>query len=332
MKVLKPGLLTTIQDLGRYHYQKYGVIISGGMDSFALRISNLIVGNEEDEAVLEITLQGPTLQFEEEISIAICGASLSPTLDGEAVPEWGPIRVKKGSILSFGEPLAGCRSYLAVSGGFVVPEVMESKSTFLRAGIGGAFGRALMAGDSLHVRKHAIQRPPFQGFTGAQTPTAGERSTSWFVSSNVFPHYAPEPVVRFIRGREFDLFSRESQRDFLSEAFLVTPSSDRMGYRLSGPALSLKSPVNLLSSAVVSGTVQVPSDGQPILLMSDHQTTGGYPMIAHVITVDLPVLAQMKPGDKVRFAETSIEEAHSLIRQEARGISMLKWAIQRKAE
>jgi antagonist of KipI len=324
LHVLKPGLLTTVQDAGRYGYQRYGVMAGGAMDSFALRVANLLVGNPEGEAALEITLQGPALRAEDDLLVAICGGHLAPTLDGEPVPEWQAVPVKKGSVLEFRYAQHGCRAYLAVAGGFEVPEVLESKSTFVRGKMGGFHGRALQAGDVL-----ACGKAPADATANA---IAAERfaatTRSRFVSWKLFPAYAKEPVIRVTRGNQFEAFDAESRERFFTEIFQVTPQSDRMGYRIDGPPLRLSSPLEMISEAVTFGTVQVPPGGNPIVLLADRQTTGGYPKLAQVASVDLPVLAQLKPGDKMTFAEITLEEAQELYLQRERGLRLLKRSLE----
>ncbi|WP_028594783.1 biotin-dependent carboxyltransferase family protein [Paenibacillus assamensis] len=312
LTIVKPGLLTTVQDLGRYGYQQQGVIVSGAMDTFALRAANILVGNATDAAALEITLRGPAIRFGVDALIAICGGVLSPTINGEAVALWRPVLVRTGEVLEFGECRSGARAYLAVAGGIDVPMVLQSRSTYLRAGIGGHEGRALRAGDVLSIgaasnlavcymkeRQAALQAVPFLAAT-------------WFIGYTAQPAYRYEPVIRYVRGREFAKFTTESREELVHRRFRISPQSDRMGYRLEGGALRLEAPVELLSEAVSFGTIQVPPDGNPIVLMADRQTVGGYPKIAQVASVDLPVLAQMKPGERIRFTEISLEEAQQL--------------------
>ncbi|WP_018131854.1 5-oxoprolinase subunit C family protein [Effusibacillus pohliae] len=327
IRVMRPGLLTSLQDLGRHGVQKYGVVASGAMDPFALRLANLLVGNEEAEAALEMTIQGPTLLFERDALIAICGAALSPKIDGRSVPEWRPVLVKGGSVLQFGMAIAGCRAYLAVAGGFDVPVVMGSRSTYLRAGIGGFQGRALKEGDVLRVRpasRRSLHRMRKLAKGMDSCPFA---ATDWAVTSDLLPAYGKNPVIRAMRGGQFDWFTVDSQERFFTEPFQVTPQSDRMGYRLSGARLRLAEPRELISEAVAAGTVQVPAGGQPIVLLADRQTTGGYPKIAQVASVDLPVIAQVKPGETVRFQEITLEEAQALYRRREREIELLKQGI-----
>lgn len=330
IRVIRSGLLTSVQDLGRYGLQKHGVIVSGAMDSFALRVANLLVGNGEGEGALEITMLGPTLLFEENSLISVCGGSLSPRIDGHPVPEWRPVYVKRGSVLQFGAPLSGCRAYLAVAGGFDVPVVMGSRSTYLRAGIGGFQGRALREGDVLPVR------PPSEWAARRMNElaaTAGSHSfaaSGWGVSREILPAYGKNPVLRVVRGTQFDRFAPDSRERFFNSEFLVTPQSDRMGYRLAGPRLSLSKREELVSEAVSAGTVQVPSEGNPIVLLADRQTTGGYPKIAQVITVDLPVIAQVKPGEKIRFQEIPLDAAQELYVLREMELRLLKQGVAMK--
>jgi antagonist of KipI len=313
IRVIRPGLLTTIQDLGRYGSQQFGVIVSGAMDPLALRISNLLVGNEQYDAVLEITLSGPALLFEQDALIAITGAHLSAAINGQAVPLWRPNWVRQGSLLEFGAPISGCRAYLSVAGGFDVPLVMHSRSTYLRARLGGFDGRPLQTGDLLNLRSAS-------SFVSQQLQSMSERgsgrpfvATDWFAGLDL-ADYTDNPTIRVITGGQYDWFDDASRETFVSEPFSITSQSDRMGYRLAGPTLRFIQPRELISEAVTMGTVQVPPEGQPIILMADRPTTGGYAKIAQVATVDLPALAQLKPGAKIRFLMISVEEAQELYR------------------
>ncbi len=313
IRVNRPGLLTTIQDLGRYGLQQYGVIVSGAMDPLALRISNLLVGNEQHEAALEITLSGPALLFERDTLIAITGADLSAVIDGQRVPLWRPIFVKQGSLLEFGSPIRGSRAYMSVAGGFDVPLVMQSRSTYLRAGVGGFKGRPLQTGDVLHLRsasRFATRQLKRMSEKDSERPFV---ATTWFAGLDLAT-YADDPTIRVISGGQNDWFDDESREAFVSEPFRVTKQSDRMGYRLAGPTLRFIQPRELVSEAVTVGTIQVPPEGQPIILMADRPTTGGYAKIAQVATVDIPVLAQLKPGAQIRFLTISVEGAQELYR------------------
>ncbi|MBB6734421.1 biotin-dependent carboxyltransferase family protein [Cohnella zeiphila] len=326
--ILKPGLLTTVQDLGRYGVQKYGVIVGGAMDAFALRIANLLVGNGENDAGLEITMLGPEIYFPEAALIAIGGGDLSPVLNGRQVPAWRTVYVPEGSRLQFGRMKLGCRAYLAVAGGLDVPVRMNSRSTYLRAGIGGHEGRVLQAGDRLPIGEpSSIGRhlaDLLAGEARGDEPAIGR----WSVSPELLPAYAANPTLQAIAGQEQDLFDNEAISRFYQEDYSVRTESDRMGYRLSGGELRLATKRELISSAVTFGTVQVPPDGQPIVLMADRQTTGGYPRIAQVASVDLPLLAQTPLGGRIRFRAVSLEEAQKQYLVREKGIRVLRSGLE----
>lgn len=311
IKVIKAGMLTTIQDLGRIGYRKDGVIESGAMDKDALLMGNLLLGNEETEAGLECTLSGPTLLFENEALIAITGADLSAEIDGAAVEMWRPILVAKGAVLSFGEALAGCRAYLTVQGGFDIPQVLGSYSTYLRAGFGGFEGRALKKGDQIAFKQ--------------EIPVLPER-LNWSLSRGMYASLNPE-VIRVIKGPEFDLFQEKSIADLFIKAFTISNAADRMGYQLEGPLLQLKTNKEMLSSAVAFGTVQVTAEGSPVVLMADHQTTGGYPRILQVLSVDLGKLAQLRSGQVIQFEMLTLKQAQKLLTARTEEINQLKQSL-----
>lgn len=322
MKIIKPGLLTTIQDAGRNGWQRYGVVVGGVMDSLSFRIANRLLGNPEGLAVLEITLQGPTIQFEEFTYCVLTGADLSPRLNSQTITLYRPFPVHPGDELSFNYPNIGCRTYLAVSGGFVVAEVLGSRSTYLRSAMGGYKGRKLQEGDRLQSGTHEGMDQLCNFFQFSQTKRYP------LVSQTLNPSYQTYRSIRFLPGPEWHLFNNDAQKQWQEQSFLVMPQSDRMGYRLQGPPIQLTKAEEMLSSAVTMGTVQVPSDGQPIILMADRQTTGGYPRLAQIITADLPVLAQVRPGDKLRFQLCSLEEARSALMEQERQLANLFWALE----
>lgn len=327
VRVIRPGLLTSVQDAGRYGFQKHGVIVSGVMDPLAHRIANLLVGNEEAEATLEMTLKGPILEFLEDALISICGGDLSPSVEGTPVPMWKPIFLKKGSVLDFGPCRIGIRAYLAIAGGWDVPLVMNSRSTYLRAGIGGFEGRALKAGDELSAGARTLLGKEMMKRLSGQSAQAAFTAAEWGVAQEMVPNYTSAPVIRAIRGNQYDWFTQESQIAFYSQPYKVTPQSDRMGYRLEGPILELTEPMELISEAVAFGSIQVPAEGKPIVLLADRQTTGGYPKIAQIATIDLPLIAQTKPGDTILFTEISREEAEWLLLDRENQIRQLKTGI-----
>ncbi len=291
LEVLKPGLLTTVQDLGRYGYQRFGVSVAGAMDSFSHRVANRLMGNEENAATLECTILGPTLHFLASTTIAVAGANLSPQMNERALPMWQAMRVNSDDVLSFSECRSGCRAYLAVAGGIDVPVVLGSRSTHTRTCLGGFEGRALKRGDLL--------------FTG--------ESKSKLIAATFelldYDEILSSRRIRLLKGPQFGDFEPRSIEDFLGRTYRVSSTSDRMGLRLEGPKLIHRNAADIISDAVPLGTVQVPANGQPIVLGADRQTTGGYPKVAVVIAADFPVIAQLKPQDEIRFELVSLDEA-----------------------
>jgi len=303
IEVVAPGLLSSFQDLGRRGFQHLGVPLNGVMDERAHRIANWLVGNRSGLATLEITLLGPTLRFGVPVCIALSGADLSATLNGDTMPLNQAVRVAAGDILSFGEPKRGIRAYLAVRGGYALEPVMGSTSTNIRAGFGGLGGKALRKDTTI----------PLKRASGHELPVAGILPA--FATGIVQEFDAP---LRVIAGREQDKFTPDSISAFCADSYQISPQSDRMGYRLKGTPLSRVRAVDMLSEAVSAGTVQVPPDGQPIILMADCQTSGGYPRIAHVAWVDLPRLAQFAPGRQLCFEWIDLAAAQRLAVAQAR--------------
>lgn len=301
-KVLNKGLLTTFQDKGRFGYQQFGVVTGGAMDLDSLRLANLVVGNGLDEACLEISMLGPTLQvLAEEAIISICGANLSPTVNEKPIPQWQSVKVFKDDIIKFGKPLMGVRSYLAVSGGFAVEEVLGSKSYYQRANI----GTHIEEGDVIF----GYRCPSMQTMKG--------------LAHSIQPNYAKNITVRVILGPHDHEFSDESLADFFEQPYKVM-QADRMGYRLNGDTpLKHKINADIASDAIPFGGIQVPSKGQPIILMADRQTTGGYTRIGTVISADIPMVAQVPPGGSIRFKKCTIDEAHIAYLEREKFISLL---------
>lgn len=309
LKVLRSGMQTTVQDLGRRGHRDAGVPLSGAMDPFALRVANSLVGNLEGQAALEFTLVGPELEFFEDALVAVTGAEC------EGVRSWRPLEIRAGERLNLGACARGCRGYLAISGGIEVEPVLGSRSTYLRGGWGGFAGRALREGDRLKMGVRASAR-----LSSTVSPFG------WQIDQRILPAYTSKPMIRATRGSP-----PVEWGDVLFKAeFKVTAQSDRMGLRLTGENLPRGSGRDLLSSAVIPGTVQLPPDGQPVILMADAQTIGGYPQIAHVISVDLPLVAQLRPGDALRFAEVSLDEAHRLALARERALAMLREGLAEK--
>jgi len=309
LEVLQPGAFTTIQDLGRYGYQKYGVPISGAMDRFALRVANLLVGNEEGEAAVEVTIIGPKLQALQNLWVAFTGADLSPEINGMASPMWRTLNIQKGDTISFGAPKSGCRAYVAFAGGIDLPVVMGSRSIHTRSNLGGN-GRALFKGDVIRVREPEGSWP--------------SRLLSYQLPADQIPVYGRDWLIRVILGPQNDYFTRRGMDTFLTGEYLITPQADRMGYRLKGPPIEHKAGADILTDATPPGSIQVPGDGMPIILLADAQTTGGYSKIAVVTSVDQDLLSQARPGDKVRFARVTLSAAHRLLEEREKKIQKLK--------
>ena len=298
--MLRPGLLSTLQDPGRHGLQHVGLCPGGAMDPVALALANALVGNERGEAALEITVIGPQLVFEEDTLVALCGAEF----DG-SFPHNRPLLVPAGSRLAVGRAVRGARAYLAVAGGFAVEPVLGSRSTFLPGGFGGFQGRALRHGDVLPLREPAAS----QRFQKLKS----RRGSSVRWSAPPLTLADREPVLlHVVEGQHFASFEPASQRAFYEAVWRISPDSNRMGFRLAGPVLGRVENAEVLSGPTCLGTVQVPANGVPIVLMADHQTTGGYPHIAEIVSADVPRLAQLAPGGTVHFARSDLGMAAEL--------------------
>lgn len=295
-RVISPGPFTTVQDRGRYGYLRYGVPISGVMDSFAARLANLLVGNEEEAAVLECTMAGPSLAVLDVADVAVTGAEMAVHLNGVAVAGWSSFRVTPGDILTIGPARSGCRGYIAVGGGIAVPIVMGSRSCYPAAGIGGHHGRALQPGDRLARGAQALLPAPRR------------------LPAELVPRYGDALTLRAIPGPQDDSFA-EGLTTFFAAGFTVSHEASRMGYRLTGPVIRQKpgTPPGLISEASVPGGVQIPPNGQPIIVLAE-QTVGGYAKIATVISGDLDSIGQARPGCSVRFQRVELAAAHELYR------------------
>ena len=305
-----PGLLTTLQDAGRRGWQKYGVPVAGAMDAQSLFMANVLAGNPPELAGLEITALGPTLLFHTPVAFALCGGQFPALLNGQPIAMNRAHSAPAGSVLQIGAAQEGFRCYLALQGGFALAPVMGSLSTYLKGGFGGLDGRPLQKGDTL-----PLANPQFW------LPNMEQRSFT--------PQPLPkEPVIRLLPGPQADCFDTRGWATLLREPYTIGQSSDRMGYRLEGPAIA-RAPGfdgNILSDGVAMGSIQVP-DGKPLIMMADRQTTGGYGKIATVITADLPLLAQCKPGDTIRFAEATLAEAHGALADQHRHLAALEQAV-----
>ncbi|MGD8524483.1 MAG: biotin-dependent carboxyltransferase family protein [Desulfobacterales bacterium] len=300
IEILSPGLQTTVQDLGRFGFGRYGVAPSGALDPFALRIGNLLVDNPENQACLETTLLGLRIKALTDVLIAVTGANLQPQVDKHPLEMWCSHILKKGQILSFIGPSSGCRSYIAVGGGIDIPPVMGSKSTSLPSGFGGFEGKALEAGailfsDSPQAKLVAPQR---------------KCEPKWI------PTYPNKWIVRMIWGPQDDDFTEEGRQTFLKSSYEVSSESDRTGIRLLGPLIQRKAdiPESIISEGQISGNIQVPGDGKPIIILGE-TVSGGYRKIATVISADLPLLGQIRPGDEINFKSISLDEANQALRK-----------------
>ncbi len=313
MIITRAGYLSSVQDLGRTGYRQVGVSLGGALDSFGLRVANLLVGNDESAAGLEITFGGLQLQFADERVVAWCGGEFDVQLGSTALPVGHAALVSAGERLKFGLPKVGCRCWLAASGGINVEPALGSRSTDLRANFGGFEGRPLRDGD---VGPLGAPRP-------SQTGVAAGIS-SWTAPHNWVSPAKRNPRLRFIRGVDWARFNASTLQRLTSEAFTVSPDSDRMGVRLDSPELKRQDDVDLISEGVAPGTMQVPPSGKPILLLGDCQTIGGYPKIAHVITVDLGIAAQLRAGDQVRFSEVSLADACRLLLEREQQLELFR--------
>lgn len=309
IEILNPGPLTLVQDGGRYGYQKFGVPVSGVMDSFSYKVSNILAGNNEGEAVLEFVMLGPNIKFENDCVIAVTGGESSPKLNEKSIPLWKSVKVKAGDELSFGIMNNGCRGYIAFSGGIEVPEVMGSRATYVKGKIGGIEGRALKTGDILKLG-------PVKSWDFS--------SVSKELPEKYIPSYKNSYEIRVTSGPQEDHFTSSGIKNFYSKKYSVTNKSDRMGMRLEGEKIEHIVGGDIISDGIVSGSIQVPSHGKPIIMMADCQTTGGYAKIANVISSDLNKLAQARPEDQLTFKKIGIEEAHAILKEDAKKLEDIK--------
>lgn len=326
IRVHKPGLLTTVQDLGRPGFQQYGVAVGGALDAFAARVANLIVGNDDNAALLEMAQTGPELQFEREALIAWNGGDFEATIGGQPLPRDRAVRVAPGETVSFGVARGGLRAWLAIAGGIDVPLVMGSRATYRRAALGGHnHGRSLAAGESLKTFA------PGEWATAilASLKGRGQRTTVWTVRPETMGQPTPAGTVRAVCGPEWDWFNNDAQRALFASEWEATREADRMGVRLHGPELALQKPREMISAAVNTGVVQVPPSGQPIVLLPSRQSVGGYPRMAAVATVDVGRFTQLRPGEKVRFARIPLAVALKLQFQRERDLGRARMGLAR---
>jgi len=312
-QVLKPGFFTTVQDLGRYGYLRYGVPISGAMDTFSLVAANLLVANNPDDACLEITLIGPELQALTKTQIAITGGAASPKINGQHVPMWQTLEVQEGAVVSFGKVESGCRAYLSIRGGVDTPPVLGSRSTYVRGGFGGINGRQLKTEDIIGGFDVSLLK------------------VGYSMPEELVPQFTGQFKARVMLGPQADMFTERGITTFLSSQYKVTLEADRMGYRLEGPIIEHKAKADIISDALLPGAVQIPKNGKPIMIMRDAQTAGGYPKIAVIITPDVSTLGQAKTNDIIEFSKITIQQAHEKISEYYKFLNILSEMLTKKS-
>lgn len=320
IRVTDGGLATTVQDTGRQGYYHIGMPPSGAMDEYAARIANLLVGNAEDAAVLEMTYQGPTLEFTDDVPIAITGATMEPTLAGEDIAMWTTHTTNAGDELSFSFPRNGARAYLAVGGGIDVPKYMESRSTYTLVSLGGYEGRALEAGDKLPIGESTVDASVIAGR---------------FIDDDHMPSYDPEIPIRIVMGLCDYRLTDDGREALLGSEWSVSPEADRVGYRLEGPDIEFEpreqpfgagtDPSNVVDLGYPVGSIQVPE--QPIVLMRDAVTGGGYVTVSTVISVDRSRLAQRQTHDSVFFTDVTVEEAHAARQKQQKDLEAVRSSL-----
>ncbi len=317
IRIEKSGVLSTIQDAGRTGFRRFGINPNGAMDKTAVRLINILLDNDENAAVLETHFPAPVLKFEKPAIVALGGADFGATLDDEPIENWRPVLVGKNQTIKFTEKIFGNRAYLAVKGNFKISEWLGSRSTNLVAVVGGFQGRSLAKGDCLFFDSNLKSQ-----ISNLKFP--------YKISKNLIPRYSSHPTARVVAGAEFERLTALSEGDFLKRNFTISNDSNRMGFRLTGEPLRLLAKTELVSSAVNFGTIQLLPAGQMIILMADHQTSGGYPRIAHVVSTDLPPLAQLGAGDRINFQTISIEEAEQLMLDFEKDLNLLRIGVNSK--
>jgi biotin-dependent carboxylase-like uncharacterized protein len=336
--VLKAGLLTTLQDRGRRGFAAIGVGCAGPMDEVSFRLANALVGNTDAAAALEISVLGPRLRFDADATIALTGADFDLRVDAQVVPSWRPAFVPAGSVLDCGAARCGARASLAIAGGFVVDPVLGSRATDVNAALGPFGGRPLATGDRVAISTNVPAASPSstmpqQGSTNtmeASRPNAVRQGLAWSLDPRPWFDADSDHPIRLIRGTHWAALDPASRSALFTEEFRIESDSNRVGYRLGGPRLTLDAALELVSEPVAFGTLQLPPSGQPIALMAEHPTTGGYPRIGQVAAIDLPRLAQRRPGDRIRFLETGIDEAQTRYLSRERELARLLDVIARR--
>ena len=307
-EVIRSGPLTTVQDLGRSGYQKFGLPISGALDYYAHRMANILVGNDEQAATLEINLLGLQLQVLKDVVIAITGADLNAHINDDVAPMWKSFLVKEGDIIHFKGTISGCRAYLAVAGGIDVEKKLGSRATDMIGRIGGINGSEVRPGDRIKVLPSL---KPFNQIRNRRIP------------KDLIPQYSSEVVVRVILGPQEHAFTKEGIQTFFASEYTVSTDSDRMACRLEGPKIEHQTQADILSEGLFSGAIQVPKNGLPILFQGGRPSVGGYTKLGGVITVDLPKVAQLKARDKIRFEKIELKKAQELLIEEMKALHFL---------
>jgi antagonist of KipI len=318
ISIVKAGMLDTIQDQGRFHYGHMGVNPGGCMDSFASQVANMLVGNCCTESVIEMHYPAPQILFEQNALIAVTGADFTPTLDDQPIPLWQPIVLRKNTVLHFPKLKKGARCYLSIHGGFHIEKWLDSYSTNLKAGAGGLYGRALKKGDTLSPNESSVY------FAAWLKENKNLRVLPWRAEYENVYQFPNEIFIT--QGNEWNHLTSAAQAILQESTFIIHPSSDRMGYIIKGGEVEMDNHFELVSSAVCFGTIQLLPSGQLVVLMADHQTTGGYPRIAHVISAHLPKLAQLQTSEPMQFTLTDLPTAESLISERNKQIQILQRA------
>ncbi len=297
IKILNPGIFTTVQDLGRFGYQEYGMPVSGAMDWYSIKLANVILNNNINDACLEATFNGPEFEVLKKTYMTITGGYPELHINSHEEDPLKVHRLKKGDIVSIGTILKGCRIYISFTGGIDVPLVMNSRSTYLRAKLGGYNGRILKQDDiiTFHKSRHK--------------PICNA------IPETKLLQYSNHQAIRVVGSTDIDHFTLEGVKTFLTSEYKISNHSDRMGYRLDGPEIEHKQVADIISSGMCNGAIQIPGSGIPIIMLADRQTVGGYSKIGNIITADLPVLAQLKQGDTIKFIQVKLPEAHNILQE-----------------
>jgi antagonist of KipI len=323
--ILKPGISASIQDLGRWHYQKFGIPVGGVMDKFSASVANIICGNEVNDAIIELTLHGTEIVFNEDAYCCISGHGCTAYINDTKIQFDRLIKIKAFSILKTKPTRYGCRAYLAIAGGFHLNKIMGSVSTYVPSSIGGIHGRNLITGDIIHFT-HKINKT--QKDNTIQISESDFAYANWHINITHQHNESNQTTINCVKGPEWSLFNESSQHSLFNTSFTVSNDSNRMGYRLEGNELSLIQKLEMISSAVAMGIIQVTPKGQPIILMADAQTIGGYPRIARVCAADLPKLAQCRPGDVISFIHITENESFHKLSGIQKKIDQLKISVE----